>query len=102
MVKKSEKEIERAVCRYAKQHSVLVYKFVSPSNRGVPDRVFLYCGRVLFIEFKAPEAKPTPLQHHNIKLLRDEGFRTEVIDNVPAGEDLINEFLTGYCLPHVT
>lgn len=39
------------------------YKFVSPGNPGVPDRlVILPRGRTIFVEMKAPGKKPTPRQ----------------------------------------
>ena len=35
-----EKDIEKAVCDYAKSKGVLTYKFSSPNHVGVPDRIF--------------------------------------------------------------
>ena len=57
-----ESEIEKKVSNYAKTQGWLSYKFVSPSNRGVPDRIYLKAGKCIFIEFKAPKKKPTKLQ----------------------------------------
>ena len=48
-----EKEIEAKVVAYAKTKNYIVYKFASPSNRSVPDRIFITPnGKVKFIEFK--------------------------------------------------
>ncbi len=58
-----EKDIEAKVVKYAKSQGCLCYKFVSPSNRGVCDRVVIAPGgEVLFLELKAPGQEPTPLQ----------------------------------------
>lgn len=37
-------------------------KWVSPGNKGVPDRILLMPGYVVFIEFKAPKKNLDPLQ----------------------------------------
>ena len=70
-----ESVIERKVCEFAeKQLDCLVRKFVSPGNRGVPDRMFVFPhGTVAFIEFKAPGKKPTALQLREIDFLGERG-----------------------------
>lgn len=77
-----ESNIERFVCRVAKEAGWLTYKFVSPSNSGVPDRIFIKSGRVVFIEFKAPGKKPTKLQEKIISRIRDAGVEVYICDNV--------------------
>lgn len=58
------------------------YKFVSPGNDGVPDRlVCLPGGRAIFVELKAPGKKPTKLQELQQKILRDMGFDVWVLDS---------------------
>ena len=58
-----EKDLEKKIITKAKQLGFLSYKFVSPSNRGVPDRIFISkTGKVFFIEFKSPKRKITPVQ----------------------------------------
>lgn len=80
-----ESAIEGYVCRLAKDAGWLVFKFVSPSNSGVPDRIFIKDGRVVFIEFKAPGKKPTMLQNRIITKIRKAGIEAYVCDNVEAG-----------------
>lgn len=51
------------------------YKFTSPGNAGVPDRlVCLPGGRVAFVETKAPGKKSTALQKVQQQRLRALGF----------------------------
>lgn len=58
------------------------YKFVSPGNTGVPDRlVCLPGGRVIFVELKAPGKKPTALQLTQQRKLAELGFLTLNLDS---------------------
>ena len=50
-----EAEIEARLVRGVKEAGGLCYKFVSPGNPGVPDRLILLPGgRILFVELKTP------------------------------------------------
>ena len=58
-----EKDIEKYFMRRVAQMGGRAYKFVSPSNRGVSDRVVcLPDGTTHFIELKRPGGKLSPLQ----------------------------------------
>lgn len=86
-----ESEIEKKVSDYAKAKGWLVYKFVSPSQRGVPDRIFIRGGKLFFVEFKAPGKKPTKLQDKIFGKIREELFEVYIIDDVEQGKKLIGE-----------
>lgn len=77
-----ERDIEKKSCELAKAAGWLTYKFVSPAQRGVPDRIFIKDGRVVFIEFKALGAKPTKLQWCMIERLQGQGCKVFVCDSV--------------------
>lgn len=67
------------------------YKFVSPGNAGVPDRlVVLPGGRISFVELKAPGKVSTPLQKYRQKEIRNFGFEVLVIDSKQGVDDFIN------------
>lgn len=87
-----ESEIEKKVSEYAKAKGWLVYKFVSPSQRGVPDKIFIRGGEIYFIEFKALGKKPTKLQDKVFSKIRGELFEVYIIDNVAAGKLLIDKY----------
>lgn len=66
-----EKEIERRLTQGVKTMGGKAYKFVSPGNIGVPDRVVvLPGGRVLFAELKADDGRLSPNQRLQIDILR--------------------------------
>lgn len=58
-----EREIEKYLVKSVQAVGGKAYKFVSPSNRGVSDRVVcLPSGKTWFIELKRPGGKLSPLQ----------------------------------------
>ena len=58
-----ESDIERRLVQGVKKLGGKAYKFVSPGNVGVPDRlVVLPGGVVLFVELKAPGGRLSPNQ----------------------------------------
>jgi hypothetical protein len=60
-----EKHIEAYLVRRIRELGGRAYKFVSPANRGVADRVVcLPNGQTWFVELKAPTGRLSPLQVH--------------------------------------
>jgi hypothetical protein len=84
-----EKQIEAKVCDYAKECGLGVYKFTSPARAAVPDRMFMYKGRVFFIEFKREGQKATPAQEREHNRMRQHQINVFVVDNVEQGEIVI-------------
>jgi len=78
----NEKAIEVYLRDEVKKIGGKAYKFVSPGNNGVPDRlVCLPGGRAVFVELKAPGKKPTTLQELQQNNLKTLGFQVWVIDS---------------------
>ncbi len=88
-----EAKIEKKLKRWAKDNNCLTYKFSSPANRGVPDRIFIGPGgKVLFLELKAPGEKPTALQNKRIAEIVDQGGQATWTDDAELGKFLIKKF----------
>ena len=88
----SESELERKLVEWAGDNGTLTYKFSSPSQRGVPDRIFLGKGGTLFIELKAPGKKPTKLQLREIYRINEYGNLTTAAawsDNLEGAKLLV-------------
>lgn len=86
-----ERNIERAVCDYARDKGLLVYKFTSPQRAAVPDRMFIRPdGRVFFIEFKRKGLQPTPAQEREHVRLRGHGVAVHVVDDVMVGRFVVD------------
>lgn len=91
-----EKQIELAVCEYAKTKRFLAYKFTSPARAAVPDRLMVTPkGECFFIEFKRKGAKATPAQEREHARLRDQGCQVWVIDDVQKGKSIIDMWALG-------
>lgn len=84
-----EKELERYFCERVKEESWLTYKFTSPGNAGVPDRmIIMNDGTVFFVELKAPGKELRALQKKVMEKLRSHRVHTFVIDK-KEGVDLV-------------
>ena len=88
-----EKQIEAKVCDYAKERGLGVYKFTSPARAAVPDRMFIYKGRMFFIEFKREGQKPTPAQEREHHRLQQHQINVFVVDSIEQGKSTINLML---------
>ena len=78
----SESYIERKSCEYAESLGWYQRKFTSPGRRGVPDRLFAKAGIIVFVEFKAPDKRPTRQQYREINELKAVGMRTYWCDGI--------------------
>jgi hypothetical protein len=77
----SEKALEQYLVKRAKANGWLTYKWVSPAQRGVPDRILIAAnGRVVFVELKNPDGtgRLSPLQQHTITQLGNHGCDVRV------------------------
>ncbi|KGX84470.1 PDDEXK family nuclease [Pontibacillus litoralis] len=85
-----EKDIEEYLRKRAKEAGGKAYKFESPGNDGVPDRLVIFPGNnIYFVELKAPGKKPRPLQLKQMRDISSFGCEVLVIDS----KDGVNEFI---------
>ncbi len=88
----SEKDLEKYLEKKIKNINGLTFKFVSPSFRGVPDRVVIFSGDVYFIELKAPNKKNnlSALQKECITAMKQAGANVCVIWNKSQVDEFVN------------
>ena len=85
-----EKDIELNLIKQVKAAGGIAYKFVSPGRIGVPDRIVLLPGgEIIFVECKAPGAKPRASQVREHQRIRALGGRVVVIDSYDLSSILI-------------
>jgi hypothetical protein len=86
-----EKQIEKKVCDYAKLKGWMVVKNNPVWNKGIPDRMFMRNGVVLFIEFKRKGGVVSPLQQRWLDKLTEHNIANAVIDSVDNGIEFFND-----------
>lgn len=87
-----EKEVEKFLLREVKKIGGVSFKFISPGNAGVPDRiVILPTGKVVFVELKTDKGKLTKLQEVQIKKISDLGADVRVLRGIEGAKEFINE-----------
>lgn len=90
-----EKDIEKILVSEVKKLGGKAYKWTSPGNDGVPDRIVVFPNRApVFVELKTEKGRLTPLQAVQIDRLRELGQAVFVV----KGLDGVSNFfqLMGY------
>lgn len=78
-----ESEIEKILVREVKRLGGRAYKWVSPGNDGVPDRIVIFPYKSpVFVELKTKTGRLTALQSVQINNLETLGQAVEVIQGI--------------------
>ena len=79
----SEGSLQRYFKRQAKTHGVFWVKVQAVGQRGFPDVLIAYGGKLALVELKNPNKKGrlSKLQERQIKKLTDAGIAAQVIDS---------------------
>ena len=76
----TEKEIERRLCELVRKRGGLTYKFLSPNNPGVPDRIVITpAGVVWFVELKTIVGRLAKIQKWQKSELEKRGANVRVV-----------------------
>lgn len=87
-----EKEIEKKLIDGIRKLGGRSYKFVSPGNNGVPDRiVILPGGRVIFVELKTATGRLSKLQKMQIRMLTHYGCDVRVLYGMDGVQAFLDE-----------
>jgi hypothetical protein len=90
----TEKEIENRLCTLVRQRGGLTYKFTSPNNPGVPDRIVITPdGVVWFVELKTLLGHLTRMQDWQRIELEKRGANVRVIRGWDAVEAFVNDVM---------
>jgi hypothetical protein len=88
-----EKDIEKILVDETRKLGGRAFKWVSPGNDGVPDRIVIFPGKPpVFVELKTDIGKLSAVQAVQIKRLKDLGQSVEVV----KGIDGLSQFFQDY------
>lgn len=91
-----ESEIEKRMGQMIKKRGGLYYKFVSPSNPGVPDRIVITPGgRIIFVELKTEIGKLANIQKWQIEQMRNRGADVRKIYGWDQAKAFVEEVMPG-------
>ena len=86
-----EKEIEKILVDEVKRLGGRAYKWTSPGNDGVPDRIVIKPnGEVWFVELKTETGRLSKMQEYQLNRLREHGCNAVVLYGPEEVENKIN------------
>ena len=86
----SEKRVEALLVSGVKRMGGLAYKFVSPGNSGVPDRIILMPGgKIYFVELKREDGQLTNLQKRQINRIQKRDCQVDVLQGMVEVSDCL-------------
>ncbi|MFY9403398.1 MAG: VRR-NUC domain-containing protein [Defluviitoga tunisiensis] len=90
-----EKQIEQKLKEQIESLGGKAFKFISPGNSGVPDRIILLNGQCYFVELKRPGGKLRPLQESVHQQFEQLGFHVYVISSIEEVKEFIEKIRGG-------
>lgn len=87
-----ESQIEARLIKMVRNLGGLCYKFVSPGNPGVPDRLLILPGgRVIFIELKTEVGRLAHIQEWQLDEMRKRGADVRVLKGLEQVKQFVEE-----------
>lgn len=87
-----ESQIEKYLVRKVKEHGGLCYKFTSPGNPGVPDRlIILPDGRTIYVELKTEVGRLANIQKWQRSEMEKRGADVRVLYGMEAVKAFLRE-----------
>jgi len=88
-----EKDIERKLSRLVRLRGGLFYKFNSPNNPGVPDRIVITRNGTYFVEIKSVIGRLSAMQAQKINEISNHGAKVRVVYGWDSAKAFIDEVL---------
>lgn len=84
-----EIEIEQPASEYAESRGWFQDKIMKTSRGSFPDRFYARAGRIILIEYKAPDEEPNGKQLKRHRELREHGVEVFVVDNLDEAKEIL-------------
>ena len=87
-----ESKIESNLVRMVRERGGLCYKFVSPGNPGVPDRIVITPGgRTVYVELKTEIGRLAAIQRWQLEEMRKRGAEVRVLKGLDQVKAFVEE-----------
>lgn len=91
-----ERDVERVLCERAKKMGGKAFKWTSPGNDGVPDRIIILPGLPpIFVELKTDDGSPSAVQMHQMKWLAKRGQTVALVYGKNGVTELYDRLIMG-------
>lgn len=88
-----ENTVETYLTKRVEFHGGITRKWVSPNRIGVPDRIVIYKGRIVFVEVKTVEGALTVRQQREHNQLQDAGAEVVTVYGNKGVDDFIRNLI---------
>ncbi len=89
-----ESAIEAKLVRMVRDRGGLCYKFVSPGNPGVPDRIVITPdGKTIYAELKTEVGRLAAIQKWQISEMQKRGMDVRVLKGLPEVRAFVEEVM---------
>lgn len=96
----TEAQIEAKMVRMVRERGGLCYKFVSPNNPGVPDRIVITPGgKTIYIELKTEIGRLASIQKWQIAEMRKRGADVRTLKGWDAVKEFVEEVMPNEVRP---
>ena len=90
-----ESQIESYLVKKVKEHGGLCYKFVSPGNPGVPDRIVITpAGKTIYVELKTDIGRLANIQKWQRSEIEKRRADVRVLYGMTAVKEFLREVFT--------
>lgn len=89
--KKREFKIEDYLKKQVEKIGGKCYKFVSPGYDGMPDRIIMFRGCLVFVETKRPGGKLRGLQYQRLAEIANQQIPTAVVSTKEEADKVVQE-----------
>jgi hypothetical protein len=90
-----ESSIEKRLVQQVRPLGYEALKFISPGTDGVPDRIVVGHGRVIFVELKTETGRLSAIQKVQIRRLRKLGQDVRVLYGMSEVADFLDQLKEG-------
>ena len=88
-----ENKVETYLDEQVTEHGGITRKWVSPGMDGVPDRIVIYKGRVIFVEVKTKDGVESPAQKRERGRLLATGAQVDIVFGYAGVDAWVREVL---------